>query len=133
MRVEWQGEQLLLRPAKVTDRAFVFATWMRSYRQTQHLVEYESYHRGQVRRVERLWDRARIICREPSPDTIHGWVCGDTGLLHYVYVPPDLRGRGLAREVVRAVCGPKLEFTHRWPFDTLPQGWRPNEYRLEES
>lgn len=129
--VEWHGEQLLLRPAASTDRSFIFATWMRSYRQLQTHVAYDAYHRGQERRVERLWRLTTVACRESAPDTIHAWVCGKPGVLHYAYVPPDLREKGLARTIIAAVCGNPLDFTHRWPFN-LPQGWRPNEYLLED-
>lgn len=135
---------MLLRPAATTDRSYVFATWMRSYWLTQRNagLSYEAYHAGQARRVERLWRSTMVACREAAPDTIHGWVCGSAGLLHFVYVPdgdpkgvgkPSLRRKGLGALLVRSVCGKPLDFTHRWPFPTLPPGWRPNEYRLEES
>lgn len=130
--LEWQGERLLLRPVTTTDRAFVFATWMRSYRQTKSSVEYEQYHRCQVRRVERLWDTAHVVCREQAPETIHAWICGGPGLLHYVYVPPALRRRKLARTVITAHCGHLVQTSHEWPFPALPQGWRHNEYLLED-
>jgi GNAT superfamily N-acetyltransferase len=133
VRVSWLGEEMLLRPAEATDRSFVFATWMRSYREVQKHIAYEAYHTGQGRRVERLWKSSMVACRESAPDTIHAWVCGSPGLLHYVYVPPTLRRKGLAKALVDQVCGKPLDFTHRWPFPTLPHGWRPNEYRLEES
>lgn len=134
MRLEWEGTELLLRPATATDRAFIFATWMRSYWQTKSSsVAYEQYHRRQPARIERLWPSSTIACREAKPDTIHAWVCGSPGALHYVYVPPDLREKGLARKLVRAVCGSELAFSHEWPFRRLPGGWRHNEYLLEES
>jgi hypothetical protein len=132
VHVEWQGQQLLLRPATVTDRAFIFATWMRSYREQHRDVDYEQYHRCQVRRVERLWDRAHIVCREQAADTIHAWVCGSPGVLHYVYVPPNLRRKKLAETAVRAVCGHAVAFSHQWPFAPVPRGWKHNEFLLED-
>ncbi len=133
MRVEWEGEALLIRPVATDEEALVFQTWIRSYRPLMKGVEHQAYHQGQRRRVERLWRLTSVAVTERAPEAPHAWVCGRFGVLHYVYVPFELRRRGLAKLLVRSVCGPDVDVSHRWPFESMPKGWRANEYRLEDS
>lgn len=59
-----------------------------------------------------------IATSEEAPDTIHAWACGEIdGPLHYAYVTPELRGRGIARELIKVVLGRypnHIEVTHRF-------------------
>lgn len=55
-------------------------------------------------------------------DSIHGWVSGSlpktqgAGTLFYVYVPPELRGQGIASYMVLKACGERVEYTHSSPW-----------------
>jgi hypothetical protein len=134
MRLEWMGETLLLRSVNDGDRGFIYSTWLYSYRATQHAHKgrwRDAYEAGQRRRIDRLWPGVIVACSPEVPVSIHAWVCGKPGRLDYVYVPFELQRKGLARLVVDKVCGPEPEFTHRWPFETVPRGWMFNEYLLE--
>lgn len=62
---------------------------------------------------------ALVACDAELPTTIHGWACGTEGLLHYVYVPRELRCLGVGRELISRVVGgypDRIEVTHRWPW-----------------
>lgn len=70
------------------------------------------------RLVNRILDTARVVVLASGP-TVHAWACGDEGMLHYAYVPPELRERGMARELVTALLGDypeRVRVTHPWPF-----------------
>lgn len=136
MILTWHGQQLLLRSAEESDKAKIYSTWIRSYREQQTDMHRQAYYAGQRRRVDRLWRYTTVASSPDVQVSIHAWICGLPGtpaLVHYVYVPPDLRGKGLMRALVRTLFGYDVEYTHRFPFENPPSGMRPNEYRLEDS
>lgn len=116
------GEELLLRRAADDDRPRVTRDWIMSYRDRAG-CDWDTYVRGERAVVERRWGLVHVAYRTGSE--IHGWICGEPGLLHYVYVPAELRRKGLARAMVHAVCGEHGRCSHRrpgwflrgWPFD----------------
>jgi len=69
--------------------------------------------------VDRVLDaKAHVVCLATDERTVHAWACGDDDTLHYVYVPPDLRGVGLARRAITALFGrypDRVNVTHPWP------------------
>lgn len=141
MRLEFHGEPIDLRPMTEDDVAFVYSTWLQSYRRRFVDLTRRVYWKQQRERVDRIVSATRIACQPGAERAIHGYVCGGPGLLHYVYVPFELRGRGLARDMTRAVCGEgAVTLTHFWPWERMPSGWslRPDipwlgKRRLEEA
>lgn len=96
------------------DRAYVVNTWARS-------ASYRGLGlRDTYRLVDRMLDNphVRVMCLVTGR-TVHAWVAGELdGTLHYVYVPPELRGQGIARKAIVALLGSypfRIECTHRWP------------------
>lgn len=116
--------EVLLRLGVPDDRAFVLATWVRSYEPRTHgSVRRDVYLEHQGKLAERLLEASPLIiaCSPSHESTIHGWCCADNALavLHYAYVPPALRGLGLARSLILASFGayrPRIETSHRWPW-----------------
>lgn len=50
--------------------------------------------------------------------TVHAWACGEGNILHYVYVPDELRNKGCARRVITELLGEyadRINTTHMWP------------------
>ena len=99
------------RPMTAQDRNAVFATWMRSARQsleeTRH-VAFDVFQRSYPGFVERLLDGARtvVLFRQDSPAVVHAWACaGGPDVLHWAYVPFRLRGEGIGRAVITAALG----------------------------
>lgn len=116
-------------PVDPEERAMVFATWIRSYKDvaTGAGVCPSTYFLEQDRVISRLFSLTHIAFRAEAPSVIHGWVCGRPGVLHYAYVRPDIRRCGLARQMVDEVCGGSLDYTHRWPYKP-PAMWSFNPY-----
>ena len=95
------------------DRPFVVTTWGNSSR-------YDGMRpRERFGLVDAVLD-AGVACIVLATDerTVHAWACGDGDLLHYVYVPPVLRGHGLASRAISALFGEypdRINVTHAWP------------------
>lgn len=126
--VRVEGVEMYLRRADDGDRARVFRDWIMSYYDRSR-CERLIYEREQRALIERLYPLVRVLYRTGSE--VHGWVCGQPGLVHYVYVPRELRRHGAARAMVAAVGGDGGEHTHRRMrglagFD----GWHFNPYRV---
>jgi GNAT superfamily N-acetyltransferase len=122
LRVVTQDEELTLpvvRPSQ-DHRSFLLSTWVRSYaaaaRDGRVGVSKEVLLREEARASERLWQSSWIVTAKDDPYAIHSWVCGKAGILDYVYVPPELRMRGIASALVKFVAGDKYEHGRRWPF-----------------
>lgn len=123
MLTDWDAEGMTLRGMGAGDVAFVYSTWLQSYQRRFRKLPDRKYFKAQRERVDRIVQATRIACLPGAESTIHGYVCGGPGLLHYVYVPFELRQQGLARWMVARVCGEKLTMTHFWPWARLPAGW----------
>lgn len=93
--------------------AFVYATWLRSYRRmfTGELGALPWFE-AQRRIVTDLMPLVHCMVSPAAPQTIHAWVCGSPGVLHYAYVPRELRGNGIGRDLVKAVAGDAGVHTH---------------------
>jgi GNAT superfamily N-acetyltransferase len=92
-------------------RAFVASTWARGSR-------YGLRTRDAFRLVNRLLDASPRIVVAANGMTVHAWACGVADALHYVYVPPELRGHGIARRLITELFGEypdRIVVTHRWP------------------
>ena len=101
------------RPMTASDRRFVVPTWARS-------STYDGLTLPErFALVDRILDELRADVVVLATDrTVHVWAAGHAGALDYVYVPPDLRGHGLARRVITALFGhypERITVTHEWP------------------
>lgn len=70
------------------------------------------------RLVDRVLDAGTPVVVLAHDKTVHAWACGELGVLHYVYVPPELRGNGLGAQLIALAVGGYLErinVTHEWP------------------
>jgi hypothetical protein len=108
------GIQLELRPPP--SEALIYSSWLRSYRSVvpkdSHPERWFASHR---RVVEDLYPLVRCAISPSAPSTVHGWVCGEPYLLHWVFVPVDLRRMGVGTALVRAVCGDQGILSHLRP------------------
>ena len=116
---------LMLRAMRPEDRRFVVPTWVRSLAASR---------RGEQRRrtlrvywgvVDRVLDapgtRVVVMASDGAARTLHAWACATGDVLHYAYVPPELRHEGLARQAITAVLGSYPEHvatSHAWPFES---------------
>lgn len=93
----------MIRAPRPSDQSFVAATWTRSMQRV----------RGEGRAIGKLVDRVlersdtRCLLLVPAaePDRIHAWCVYAEGpkvpLVHYVFVRPEFRRKGYARELLK--------------------------------
>lgn len=105
-----------------SDRRYVVPTWAKSSHYAVRLGDGRRLAmplRERFALVDRILDAgARVVVLGSEAGAIHAWACGAPDLLHYVYVPPELRGHGLARRAVTALLGgypSVIDVTHPWP------------------
>lgn len=103
------------------DRRYIVPTWVRSF------ADYAPWgpsatraHHAHV--VDALLDdpttRVMVLASDEAARTLHGWAAATASTLHYVYVPPELRGQHLGERCITAALGsyPKrIETSHPWP------------------
>lgn len=105
---------LALRAMTASDRRFVVPTWAYGAK-WKGLSLNEKFARVDGILAE---EGTRVVCLAGG-STVHAWASGIGTRLHYAYVPPDLRGEGLARKVITELLGgyPEvIDITHPWPF-----------------
>lgn len=100
------------RDMTASDRRYVVPTWAQSAR-------YDGMRKRQrFELVDAILDAGARVVVLGADRTVHAWACGDAEALHYVYVPPELRGFGIAREVITHLFGSypeRIAITHEWP------------------
>lgn len=123
------GTTLLLVKADPSCRAYVISTWVRSYWTKRPGIKASIFHEYEPRMVERMFDSGMcwVLKVDKDDNTVHGWICGKPGLLHWAHIPPELRGNGLFRAMVASVCQSKRPQCSRVQ-DKFP--WNP--YRVAE-
>jgi GNAT superfamily N-acetyltransferase len=100
-------------PMRAEHRGYVCSTWARGQRIGLRT-------RPAFRLVNRIVDASRVVVIASGP-TVHAWACGDGDVLHYVYVPRELRGRGIARRLISQLFEgypERVRVTHPWPFSS---------------
>lgn len=125
---------LPLTQAGPQHKSFILATWVKSYQSVlrkwlgaENLREFSAM---EAKQAETLWGRTCIVGAPDDDFVVHAWVCGSPGRLDYVYVPPELRGKGVARALIHHVCGYTFEYGRPWPFRKAPSGGTYNPYLL---
>lgn len=101
------GEELFLRPADDRHRNYVLSTCVR---ETSLLLMRNGLRKKQVEKAaefiaKTLIDHVWVVTTEQSPSTAHGWICAVNGTLLFVYVPHELRKQGIAKHMMKEVCG----------------------------
>ena len=98
-----------------SDRRYVVPTWALSSR-------YDGLSKPErFRLVDRILASAAPVIVLAEGATVHAWACGQADALHYVYVPPELRGHGLAARAIALVLrqyAERINVTHPWPRDS---------------
>ena len=102
--IQEQTLPLKARPVTDSDIAFVFNSWLKSYRSTGTLckkvvntVYYENHHKI----LQKIMQRATCIvaCDPEDPGKIYGYIVGEyisnVFVLHYVYVKHTFRKFGI--------------------------------------
>lgn len=123
---------LPLTQAGPQHRNFILSTWVKSYLPflRKWLGPNSEGPQSEAAQAETLWERTLVCGAENDEFTVHAWVCGEPGILHYVYVPPELRGKGIAGALIRHQCGHTFQYGRPWPLRKAPTGGTYNPYLL---
>lgn len=105
------------------DRRFVVPTWVRSLAFQRRGDHRKATLRRYWAIVDRVLDDSatRVSVLATGGGAVHGWACATGDVLQYAYVPPELRGHGLARRCITHALGgyaDRIEVTHAWPFSS---------------
>lgn len=144
--IDLVGNKLCLSPAESQDKPFIISTWVRSYQvinrklrtsyqETRLRVEEDVFLKSHPSIAEEQWPFAFVLKDAQDRDAsgaVLGYVVGQHGVLHYVYLVPELRRMGLSKVMVQSVCGNMLQFSHVWPY-AIPSAWKYNPYLVRGS
>ncbi len=116
-----EAVEMFLRAMQGSDLNYIRNSWIRNY-QPFAKVSSGIFTRNHPRIIDELLSSRSastvVACTGDDPMVVHGWACGETdGPLHWVFVPYPLRGRGIARELIKAVLGgypTNINVTHRF-------------------
>lgn len=132
----------------VSDEAFVYSTWMKSYRESGwgRAIPAPIYNIEQRKRIDKLLLREDswmlIASNRETPEQIFGWMVGEgNNKIHYLYVKHSYRGEGIGHKLVSNMVSDHIIYTHRpsaiWVEAKLKEGgryrhWIYNPYDLEK-
>lgn len=106
-----------VRPAKPSDIAFIYATWLNSYhydswtRSTQKNVFMNNYKLV----IDQLLEKAEVLiaCTDIDEDVILGYLVYEPNILHYCFVKEAFRAFGIATDLVKHSGEVNPIITHR--------------------
>ncbi|MBV6514133.1 MAG: hypothetical protein FMNOHCHN_03723 [Ignavibacteriaceae bacterium] len=116
--------QVKIRPASQEDVPFIFASWLKSYRDSFLVrdVGNEVYYNGHHKVIERLLQRGTslIACASDDPSQIYGYLVYETisniTVFHFGYTKHSYRRLGILKALIEAT-GHNLElgscYTHQ--------------------
>lgn len=97
----------MIRLYRKDDWRFVRAIWTRSYQRStfSRAVGRSLYDLVQTRIIRGCVDDGTVLvaCDETSPDTLWGFVCYRGTTAHAVVVAKEMRGNGVARDLLSGV------------------------------
>lgn len=109
------------------DRRFIVPTWVRSLASFRRIAPMGKHWRAVDRVLDAHDTRVMVLASDSAARTIHAWAAATGEVLHYAYVPPELRREGLARSCITSLLGgypERIGITHAWPFTSPRFVWQ---------
>lgn len=118
---------LPIQKATSEHRNYILGTWVKSYANTARqmtvgsmkgtalTVPPETYLANEPRVAEKLWDKCFVVTG-PDGYTIHAWVCVHENTLYHIYVPPQLRSKGIATALIDWLVTGDYMVARPWPY-----------------
>lgn len=101
-----------LRPYQPTDEAFLFNSWLKSYRNSDFAralrndIFYSMHHLVIERILQRPTTQVLIACDPTAPDVVYGYLVaervGGPPIYHFLYVKAAFRRAGIAKALLEA-------------------------------
>lgn len=95
-----------IRQSNLNDINFVYATWLRSYKDFSPISKYierQSFFPSYQRILDKLLSRDQIkvmiACDENDSELIFGYVAFEPGIVHFIYVKEPFRKMGIAKKL----------------------------------
>lgn len=110
MSAEEKKLPIRIREANQEDVAFIFNSWLKSYRQSlfarniTNTIYFDQHHKV----LENLLKTNKVIiaCNEKDPSQMYGYICAgkEDGIfvLHYIYVKHTYRNLGIGKELLNS-------------------------------
>jgi hypothetical protein len=95
-----------IRPAVETDVAFIFNSWLKSYRNTEGSVSNAVYFQFHHKLIETLLERSdvKVMHQIDDPNEIIGYLCYELveniPVIHYVYIKNSFRKLNLLEKLL---------------------------------
>lgn len=109
------------------DRRFIVPTWVRSMASLKRVAPMGKHWRAVDRVLDAPDTRVSVLASDAAARTIHAWAAASGDLLHYVYVPPELRRAGIARKLITSLLGSypdRIAISTAWPFASTRFHWQ---------
>lgn len=110
MRKKSIDSPVRIRPADAADVAFIFSSWLRSYRHSRfaqdlHTTIYFTEHHKVIESILQTCD-VLVACDDKNPADIFGYICFERVegqfVLHYIYTKQTYRMLGIATLLLEA-------------------------------
>jgi GNAT superfamily N-acetyltransferase len=89
---------------KLGDEAFLYATWLKSYRNSVRGCPTPIFNIGCRMRINKLLARPTtnvvVACHPDTPEMVFGYMVCEGNALHYLYVKSQYRKQGIARALL---------------------------------
>lgn len=113
--------QLELRAMTPEDEAFIYNSWLTSYRGSSSHISYippDIYFAAHHKAIERIFQRADtsvvVACLKGDENVILGYLVSEADVIHWVYVKQSFRRMGIARAMLDdALLTSEVWHTHR--------------------
>ena len=105
-----QNNSVRLRPIIEDDTAFIFNSWLKSYRfshfgeKITNTIYFAEHHKV----IERLIDNSKVLvaCNPEEPSQVYGYIIGEEVdgifVLHFIYVKHIFRNMGVGKTLLDA-------------------------------
>lgn len=99
---------ITIRPALESDVAFIFRSWLKSYKNSwfakniENTIYYSEHHKV----LERLMSEKTVLiaCNSDDTDQIYGFMCCEKtegiNVIHFIYVKHVFRNMGIAKRLL---------------------------------
>lgn len=113
------NENWIIRPAVGDDLSFIYSTWSRSYRYDspvgracKNSTFFKEYNRIIDYILSQPDTKVLVAAKPDEPNVFFGYIVGQPGILHYVFVKEAFLIHGIAKALFEELGSPAV-YTHK--------------------